>query len=465
MFAAGRRAFAKAAAARAVTVQPQAQPEAFRLAACLAARDQSWLQVVPCYFHTRPRAAAHHHSFALHQSWRLCSESMSLRVQGFAAFSTITAVATASGTADESEIDELRARVESDSFHAEPGEFDAAVRWLHSKGVFAADKLAGAALAAILQYDATRNSESSPPVKEFDGIIERAVRAHRVFRLSEARGGEACEREAQLPPATAHTFTRAEFPGYEDPATSVLCMVHDLSMLVQRIQQSGLCYMHAPAVVQYYAVWHARQRAQQSHHDGAAAGVDSEPQHGMLDLAWYVANRFTAKQLGDHIFRDEGGVSVEMLRSILLRGSRLRAMSAAEAMAGLQRHGAALVAGFHAHDDFFEVGVHKHHDVAPPDSDSFRGLHAMVLVGARVDASGRRFFLLQNWWPGKQFVEVSQEYLEACGAQLHFVETPQNAIARELHVHSPNVHYAETTVAMEKAERPPLEMATGMLLK
>ncbi len=54
------------------------------------------------------------------------------------------------------------------------------------------------------------------------------------------------------------------------------------------------------------------------------------------------------------------------------------------------------------------------------------GHHAMVMVGARRDAaSGQLFFLLQNWWPRKQFVEVDAAYLSACRALVYFVATPQ----------------------------------------
>lgn len=32
-------------------------------------------------------------------------------------------------------------------------------------------------------------------------------------------------------------------------------------------------------------------------------------------------------------------------------------------------------------------------------------------MGARVDDAGTLFVLLQSWWKGKQFVEVSEAYL------------------------------------------------------
>ena len=53
----------------------------------------------------------------------------------------------------------------------------------------------------------------------------------------------------------------------------------------------------------------------------------------------------------------------------------------------------------------------------------------MVLIGCRTDeASGRKLYLLQNWWKNKQFVEVDAEYLKQCGVTMYFVETPQTCI-------------------------------------
>jgi hypothetical protein len=49
----------------------------------------------------------------------------------------------------------------------------------------------------------------------------------------------------------------------------------------------------------------------------------------------------------------------------------------------------------------------------------------MVMIGDRVAVdTGKTFFLLQNWWKTKQFVEVDEDYyLKSCGAAVYFVET------------------------------------------
>jgi hypothetical protein len=126
----------------------------------------------------------------------------------------------------------------------------------------------------------------------------------------------------------------------------------------------------------------------------------------------------------------------------------------------LRTYGPALVSGFRVHLDFMDASVHFHHGL-PDTTKNAIGGHAMVLVGIRVDEAGKVYYLLQNWWPGKQFVEVSKEYMLASstsyGPQFHFVTTPQYSVPPERHTHSSRIHYAETVKTMEHAESLPLE--------
>lgn len=51
----------------------------------------------------------------------------------------------------------------------------------------------------------------------------------------------------------------------------------------------------------------------------------------------------------------------------------------------------------------------------------------MALVGCRTQHD-QFFFLLQNWWKSKQFIEVDAVYLKACSAFVTFVTTRQTDI-------------------------------------
>lgn len=202
-------------------------------------------------------------------------------------------------------------------------------------------------------------------------------------------------------------------PTWEDPSNSFVCHRDDPDLkgtLVQRKQLSGLCYIHGPDVVQHYLV----------------SKVLKEPA-GMIDISKLIRHTFDSKDLGKYIFQDVGGSSQKMLEHILTPDS----IVAAEATryvdkARLLEVGPLLVSGFKVYNDFFEGDASS---LSGKPKGDFRGLHAMVLIGVRVDdVSGVKKFLLQNWWPKKQFVEMDEIYLKCCGATLYYVETPQTHI-------------------------------------
>jgi hypothetical protein len=52
----------------------------------------------------------------------------------------------------------------------------------------------------------------------------------------------------------------------------------------------------------------------------------------------------------------------------------------------------------------------------------------MVLLAAKFDSgSGKWRLLVQNFWAGKQFFVMDEDYFAACRATVHFVRTPQPA--------------------------------------
>jgi hypothetical protein len=70
-------------------------------------------------------------------------------------------------------------------------------------------------------------------------------------------------------------------------------------------------------------------------------------------------------------------------------------------------------------------------------------LHAMVLIGARIDPiDGEYWFLLQNWWLDRFFIEVTREYLASSECSIHFVENIISDIPATLPLISSS--YAET---------------------
>jgi hypothetical protein len=174
-------------------------------------------------------------------------------------------------------------------------------------------------------------------------------------------------------PSDVHQFSEVEFPGYEKE--NVFFLKHPKS-LVQRHQSSGLCYIHAPAVVQHYRV------------------ADNH-EVNMIDLKQFIFTHFSATQLEQHIFNNEGEDSRGFLGSILQTNSIIIASAPDIRVDSFSKYGVGLVSQFKVHEDFCKLDVRKHYGSS---SGTYKGLHAMALVGRRQAADGRQFFLLQNWW-------------------------------------------------------------------
>jgi hypothetical protein len=206
-----------------------------------------------------------------------------------------------------------------------------------------------------------------------------------------------------------------EVPAWGDPNNSYVCFRDDLAMkdsIVQRVQRSGLCYMHAPVVLQHYLV---------------SKGTSAKT--GMVNISKYIHDKFTSIELENHIFRNDGGSSTRMLENILMKGSEISTGSPEliHFESTLKQYGPHLVSQFRVYDDFQSSEKWMYSGVP---TGEVKGQHAMVLIGMRKE-SGQLKFLLQNWWSRKQFVEVDYDYLSACEAYISYVETPQMQIPDE----------------------------------
>jgi len=228
-------------------------------------------------------------------------------------------------------------------------------------------------------------------------------------------------------PLDVQTFENALDTLHEWRAAFVhACVTH---FPAQRVQLGdGLCYMHAPLVLQHYLV-------------STATGADA----GTIDMAGMVREGFSGDALTAHIFQGAGGSSVEVLCRLLVPGSVVVEPSVAEWESFLQRHGPGLVSRFSVHSDFVGESLTFDGNVFGPQ----QGHHAMLLIGARTDVTtDKRWFLLQNWWKSKQFVEVSESYMLSACAKVCFVTTPQTEMPHsELSRHGRYAESAHVDVA------------------
>jgi hypothetical protein len=283
-------------------------------------------------------------------------------------------------------------------------------------------------------------------VTKYKGVVERGVKIWKAHTKMKNNPSAAAEPELETIPSGEQTFTFEEFPGYDNFTSSVIRMVYDPKTLVQRVQYRSLCYMHAPVVTQYYSIWNTKLKVN--------PGATSD--HGMIDITAEIATYWKGQDLYRHIFLDEGGVSASFLYRILHANSSLRSLlpeqSSYEDLANaLRTYGPALVPAFMVHRDFMDPSIYHHHGL--PDTEHPIDGHSMVLVGVRIDDAGKLYYLLQNWWPGKEFVEVSRDYLLASlpsiGSPFQFIKTPQYSVPAERHTHSSRMHWAETVNTIE----------------
>ncbi|KAI3636068.1 hypothetical protein MIR68_005949 [Amoeboaphelidium protococcarum] len=139
---------------------------------------------------------------------------------------------------------------------------------------------------------------------------------------------------------------------------------------VERVQLSGLCYMHAPVVLQHYLV-----------------AMKLGHQVPMLDMAEYMKNHMSGKALEVRIWLDHGGDSRAFLVNILTQNPNPRLLYRSggnELESCLKSFGPVLVSAFRVEEAF--------------DSDTW------------------------------QHLKVDVEYLKSCFASITFVQTPQTSM-------------------------------------
>ena len=195
-------------------------------------------------------------------------------------------------------------------------------------------------------------------------------------------------------------------------------------MLIIRKQQiSGLCYLHGSEVVEHYLVSIASECKINSSIDVGKCG--------------YFLLR--GDKLANFLVNDEGGSSEDTLLNIC-NMERFDTkyfcipdivelpdvyIGICNLVLNYVADQPALVSTFKVHEDFqFSNSVSFS---GSPDSENEvmrNAMHSMVLIGARKSLRGKYYFLLQNWWDGKYFVEVSGEYIHNCGAMITFLTKP-----------------------------------------
>ena len=194
-------------------------------------------------------------------------------------------------------------------------------------------------------------------------------------------------------------------------------------LIIRKQQNSGPCYLHGPVVLEHYLV-------------SIASGCKIT---SSIDVG--KCNNFLLRgdKLANFLVNDEGGDSEDTLLNICNLShcdkknfSIPDVIDLPDVYIGICNRvlnyvadQPALVSQFKVHKDFQSSNLVSF--TGSPDSGNEvirHAMHCMVLVGARKSLKGEYFFLLQNWWDGKYFVEVTGEYMHNCGAMITFITEP-----------------------------------------
>jgi len=177
------------------------------------------------------------------------------------------------------------------------------------------------------------------------------------------------------------------------------------SAFVFRNQISGTCFMSAALVMQSVLV------ALHTNHPKL-----------MINLPAYLLQPKAKPMLRKYIM-ESGGDSFYFLKTILADRVALSVplTTANELQQTLLDSKILLVPGFAVYSEFYSSYLRYH--LGEP-TGYFTGRHSLLLIGFK-SVMGHTYFLLQNSWASKPFVEVDFAYLKSCATEVVRVINPQ----------------------------------------
>jgi hypothetical protein len=286
-----------------------------------------------------------------------------------------------------------------------------ALRFLYVKHVYVIDDI-------LYTAEGRKGLFSVLVLPQRKNIPHWAARAQaRLFRLLHS---EACFASDILPSdvMSYSTFVRC-IPAWEEPDSYVAFAdaswrwMMQIRQRVHESKESCLSYMHAPVVLQSYLISFSFRNA------------ENFKACEMMDMRMYLLEQFESREMRRHIMDTEGSSSIEYLDHILQVPNILMTSNTERISdSSLKQYGPVLVFEFRVYEDFLLTGRFSYLE---KPSGKLIGCHAMVLVGVRREGA-QKVFLLQSWWRGKQFIEVSETYLKACQGKFAIVKSPQNGV-------------------------------------
>jgi hypothetical protein len=246
----------------------------------------------------------------------------------------------------------------------------------------------------------------------FDLLNQDNIIGKRYHALFSARGDKVSEiseaREKGI--KTFEDYVEQHFPEYGNGNNENVYVVfhddnHPNMEPFYRIQaHGGNCFLQAPLLLHWYlSLWFNKTKT----------GNDVFP----IDLEKYIRKTMSGKDLYKYLFEGKGGDSIDVLEDITGltyedMTDQLPFSRYIDIKSHLEKYGPALVIMNETHQDFHDYDKLRYEGM--PEGDHER--HGMILVGIRKDTANQVFFLLQNFWQKKLFVEVKQQYFLDSGS-------------------------------------------------
>ena len=190
-------------------------------------------------------------------------------------------------------------------------------------------------------------------------------------------------------------------------------LVNKSNVLLQRVQNAGICYIYAPSMLQHCLI------AKFNH---------SETSPPILDINKYLRD---STDIIETYLNDKGSSPLKILRA-LDSGSIFVKIELDKVDANLMRkHCPLLLDNFEITNGTVRFGVNNNLVYTSNFTGDVTGKHVMLIVGVRPTETSR-CFLVQNWWRPYQFVEICQETVQSAKASAYAVRFPKYYIAEIL---------------------------------
>ena len=247
---------------------------------------------------------------------------------------------------------------------------------------------------------------SQPETVVIDIVVDFVTNrdTSRLARLLEQGDEATTSKEALHITLTLEEFLAANPEWAPGPKTYVYNREEQVPA-VYRMQSSGVCSLTAVFVGHNYKC--------------AALGLSGATRDRTIDVTQYIRMHVRGKQLWDYIDANIGFNPEEIAESVF--GVKPPKHPSAQIDAAcLKHHGPLLVRRFELlANGTFHAAAKTHFSAGDLQPDGGLGdgstlVHAMLIIGVRVDEAGSKHFLLQNSWAAMPFVDVDEAYWAAC---------------------------------------------------